>query len=97
MSIWSWPKYIGVNYLLDIMIFIQTCRYFSSEARSMCGQLSQEFMADIHRVATETDDESDFTKLQHYLLEGRGWKLLEIIRRIGVQVSIQLDDECGMA
>ena len=46
-------------------------------------------MSDIVRItssATDDDEEEDVSQLQHYLLEGRGWILLQVIHRSGVQV-----------
>mgnify|MGYP007091353613 FL=1 len=55
--------------------------------RSVCNQLCKEFMTDILHITNRSDSE-DVTQLQNYLLHGRGWILLQVMQKKGVQVTI---------
>ncbi|XP_052767805.1 lysosomal-trafficking regulator-like isoform X2 [Mya arenaria] len=54
------------------------------EMQSVCNQLCREFMTDILHITSrcETDDT---TQLQNYLLNDRGWLLLQVLHRKGAQ------------
>lgn len=54
--------------------------------KTMCNQLCQEFMSDIVNVTSTTEDEEDSTALENYMLRDRGWVLLHVIYKSGVQV-----------
>ena len=58
-----------------------------SDVKSVCNQLCKEFMSDILRITSSAEDD-DITKLQTYLLEGRGWILLRLIHKTGAQVNL---------
>uniref|UniRef100_T1IQQ2 BEACH-type PH domain-containing protein n=1 Tax=Strigamia maritima TaxID=126957 RepID=T1IQQ2_STRMM len=59
-----------------------------------CGNiLTSQFLRDVHRLCTECSLENeDVTPLIHYLLEGRGWKILWLIKLVGVKY-IALENE----
>lgn len=73
----------------DIIVYLYS---FNSNMKSILNQLCQEFMNDIIKVTSgqdDQDDEDDPAVLQKYLLEGRGWLLLYILYKNGVQVCLQ--------
>ncbi|XP_069116272.1 lysosomal-trafficking regulator-like isoform X2 [Argopecten irradians] len=55
------------------------------EMRSVVNSLCQEFMNDIIQVTNSEDDDDDPAALQNYLGRGRGWLLLLLISKHGVQ------------
>ncbi|KAL5009292.1 hypothetical protein ScPMuIL_014873 [Solemya velum] len=55
------------------------------DMKTMCNQLCQEFMSDIVNVTSATEDEEDSTALETYMLKDRGWVLLHVIYKSGVQ------------
>ncbi|XP_048259527.1 lysosomal-trafficking regulator-like isoform X2 [Haliotis rufescens] len=64
--------------------------------KNISNQLSQELMNDILLVSNSAQDESDSSQLQHYLLEGRGWKLLHVIHSVGVKTLSNSRDLCNL-
>ncbi|KAL4238058.1 hypothetical protein ACF0H5_002769 [Mactra antiquata] len=55
-----------------------------SDMKSVCNQFCKEFMSDILHITSRSEDD-DILPLQKYLLEGRGWILLQVIHDKGVQ------------
>ena len=55
--------------------------------RNVSNELAHEFMRNILSVTNATTETDDVANLENYLLDGRGWKLLFAIHKIGVQVK----------
>ncbi|KAL3873258.1 hypothetical protein ACJMK2_036396, partial [Sinanodonta woodiana] len=56
-----------------------------SDMKSVCNLLAKEFMNDILKITSDAADE-DISVLQKYLLWERGWTILRVIHKIGVQM-----------
>ncbi|KAK3604703.1 hypothetical protein CHS0354_008265 [Potamilus streckersoni] len=56
-----------------------------SDMKSVCNLLAKEFMNDILKITSDAGDE-DISVLQKYLLWERGWTILRVIHKIGVQM-----------
>ena len=56
--------------------------------RSVSNILAGEFLVDIHRICSESEEE-DVSHLQEYLFSGRGLVILKVLGTIGVKVSMR--------
>ena len=61
--------------------------FYFSEMKSVCNQLCKELMSDILHITSKSEEE-DYTELQKYLLNDRGWLLIQVIFKKGVKVGI---------
>ncbi len=57
--------------------------------KSVSNILAGEFLVDVQQICSTSADD-DVTKLEEYLLRGRGAVLLKVLNTIGVQVNIQM-------
>lgn len=56
--------------------------------KTIVNQLCNEFMNDIIRITNKADDDGDPAALESYLVKDRGWQLLYVIYKNGIQVCI---------
>lgn len=59
-----------------------------SEMKSVVNLLCTEFMNDIIHITNTAEDDCDPAALESYMVRGRGWQLLHVIHKSGVQVWI---------
>ncbi len=59
----------------------------SSDMKSVSNILAGEFLVDVQQICSTSADD-DVTKLEEYLLRGRGAVLLKVLNTIGVQVNV---------
>ena len=57
--------------------------------KSVANILSGEFLADIQQCCARCKNDDDTDVLVQYLLEGRGWMILDVLTNIGVEVRNQ--------
>ncbi|XP_064599745.1 lysosomal-trafficking regulator-like [Liolophura sinensis] len=73
--------------------YCQKCKHLEMDAelvkfgdmKSVCNILAREFLADIQRVCSLSDDEDDTGHLRDYLLCQRGWRLLFVMHKLGLE------------
>lgn len=56
--------------------------------KSIVNQLCNEFMNDIIRITNTAEDDGDPAALESYLVKDRGWLLLYVIYKNGIQVGL---------
>ena len=70
------------------------CIFFCREMRNIGNELTQEFLRNVASITSGYLGEEEATvALEEYMLRGIGWRLLFVIDRIGVQVSLRQDKD----
>ena len=62
--------------------------FFYSDMKGIVNQLRNEFMNDIIRITNTAEDDGDPAALESYLVKERGWLLLYVIYKNGIQVGL---------
>ena len=71
------------SYVLKLMY-----SFFYSDMKGIVNQLRNEFMNDIIRITNTAEDDGDPAALESYLVKERGWLLLYVIYKNGIQVGL---------
>ena len=54
---------------------------------SVADCVAKEFIVEVHNACTKSDESDELAPLKKYLLNGRGWRCLAVLRLLDESVS----------